>query len=89
MTTATASASTRPSARSMARTAAPLITLATTWAVRKGMMRGYEARTGKPAPVIYSRQASMVAKVAWAATMAATIAVIEIVVWQILESDED
>jgi len=52
-------------------------------------MKGYEARTGKPAPVIYSREASMMSKVLWATAMAATIAIIEIVVWQILDSDED
>ncbi len=40
MTTATAPASTADSARTMARTAAPLITLGTTWVVRKAMMRG-------------------------------------------------
>jgi hypothetical protein len=66
-----------------------LITLGATWVVRKGMMKGYEARTGKPAPVIYSREATMLSKVIWAAAMAATIAAIEIVVWQILDADDD
>jgi hypothetical protein len=89
MTTATAPASTADSARSMARAAAPLITLGTTWVVRKAMMRGYEARTGRPAPVVYSRESSMMSKVLWAATMAATIALIEVVVWQIFESADD
>ena len=77
------------STRSALRTARPLITLGATWVVRKGMMKGYEARTGKPAPVIYSRDASVVSKVLWAAGMAATIAAIEIVLWQILDSDDD
>jgi hypothetical protein len=77
------------STRSALRTARPFITVGATWVVRKGMMKGYEARTGKPAPVIYSREASMLSKVLWAATMAATIAAIEIIVWQILDSDED
>jgi hypothetical protein len=66
-----------------------LITLGATWVVRKGMMKGYEARTGKPAPVIYSREATMLSKVIWAAAMAATIAAIEIVLWQILDADDD
>ena len=66
-----------------------MITLGTTWMVRKAMIRGYEARTGKPAPVIYSRESSVISKVLWSATMAATIAVIEIVVWQIFEPGED
>jgi hypothetical protein len=88
MTTASAPAA-PDSARTMARAAAPLITLGATFVVRKLMMRTYEARTGKPAPVVYSREASAVSKVLWAATMAATIAVIEVVVWQIFESDDD
>jgi hypothetical protein len=57
--------------------------------VRKAMMKGYEARTGKPAPVIYSREASMTSKVLWAAAVAATIALIEVVAWQLFDSDED
>ena len=87
MTTATAPAVS--SARGALQTARPLITLGATWVVRKGMMKAYEARTGKPAPVIYSRDASMASKVLWASAMAATIAVIEIVLWQILDSDDD
>lgn len=87
MTTATAPAVS--SARGALQTARPLITLGATFVVRKAMMKGYEARTGKPAPVIYSRDASMVSKVLWASAMAATIAVIEIVLWQILDSDDD
>jgi hypothetical protein len=70
------------------RAARPLITLGATWAVRKGMMKGYESRTGRPAPVVYSREASMMSKVLWAAAMAATIAAIEIIVWQVLDDDE-
>jgi hypothetical protein len=89
MTTASAPAGAPASARTMGRAAAPLITLGTTFVVRKLMMRTYEARTGRSAPVVYSRDASAVSKVLWAATMAATIAVIEIVVWQIFESDDD
>jgi hypothetical protein len=87
MTTATAPAAS--SARTALQTARPLITLGATWAVRKGLMRGYEARTGRPAPVVYNRDASLLSKVLWSATMAATIALIEVVLWQILDSDED
>jgi hypothetical protein len=92
MTTASAPAPTSDptaSSRTMARAAAPLITLGATWAVRKVMMKAYEAATGQPAPVVYSREASTVAKIAWAATMAATIASIEIVVWKVLAEDDD
>lgn len=87
MTTATAPAIS--SARSALQTARPLITIGATWVVRKGLIRGYEARTGRPAPVVYSREASMASKVLWAATMAATIALIEAVLWQILDSTTD
>jgi hypothetical protein len=76
------------SARTVARTAAPLITMGATWAVRKGMMKGYESRTGRPAPVVHSREASLLSKVLWAAAMAGVIAMIEIVVWQVLSDDE-
>ena len=91
MTTASAPAPSAPapaaSSRTMARAAAPLITLGATWAVRKVMMKAYEAATGKPAPVVYSREASAVSKIVWSAVMAATIASIEIVVWKVLEDD--
>jgi hypothetical protein len=87
MTTATAPATT--SARTALQTVRPLITLGATWAVRKGAMRGYEARTGKPAPVIYNREASMVSKVLWAAAMAGTIALIEVILWQVFDSEDD
>ncbi len=89
MTTATAPLPSSSSTRNMARTAAPLIALATTWVVRKAMMKAYEGRTGKPAPVIYSRDASVVSKVLWAATMAATVALVEIVVTQVLDGYDD
>ena len=87
MTTVTTTSAS--SARAALQSAPPLITSGATWAVRKGLIRGYEARTGKPAPVVYSREASVASKVIWAATMAATIALIEAVLWQILDSVED
>ena len=76
------------SPRTLARTAAPLIAMGASWAVRKGMIKGYEARTGRPAPVIYSREASMVSRVLWAATLAGAVALIEVVVWQMLSDHE-
>jgi hypothetical protein len=87
MTTATAPAAS--STRAALQTARPLITLGATWAVRKGLIRAYEARTGRSAPVVYSREASVASKVLWAATMAASIALIEVVLWKVLESDDD
>ncbi len=87
MTTATAPAVN--STRATLQTVRPLITLGATWAVRKGLIRGYEARTGKAAPVVYSREASVASKVLWAAAMAASIALIEVVLWKVLDSDDD
>lgn len=74
--------------RDLLRSSAPLITLGATWAARKGLMKGYEARTGRPAPLIRSREASMVQKILWAAAMAGVIALIEVVVWKLID-DED
>jgi len=72
----------------MARSATPLITLGVTWVVRKAMMSAYESRTGRPAPVIHSRDASFVSKVLWSATLATTIAIAEILVFQVLDRDD-
>jgi len=82
------SPATTTSARTTARAAAPLISMGATWAVRKVMIRAYEARTGRPAPVIYSRDASLVSKVVWAAAMAGVIALVEVVVVQLLDGDD-
>ena len=82
------SPATTSSNRALLRASAPLITMGTTWAVRKGMISAYEARTGKPAPVVYSREASLASKVLWAAAMAGIIALIEVAVTQLLDSGE-
>jgi hypothetical protein len=74
--------------RPLARVTAPLIAMGASWAVRKSMISIYEARTGKPAPVIYSREASLTSKVVWAAAMAGVIALVEVVVMQFLDSDD-
>ena len=87
MTTATAPPAS--SARTALQTARPVISLVATWGVRKALMRGYEARTGRSAPVVYNREASLKAKILWSATMAATIALVEVILWQLLDSDED
>lgn len=77
------------SVRSAAANFAPLITMGTTWALRKALMAGYESATGKPAPVIHNRQASIAQRVMWAAAMSAAIAAIEIVVWRVVDSERD
>ena len=82
-------APTQSSARSMATAAAPLITMGTTLVVRKALMKGYEASTGKPAPVIANRDAPVLARILWSAGMAGVIASIEIVVWKLLDSSDD
>lgn len=76
------------SSRTALRTAAPLITMGATWAARKGMTKAYEARTGKSAPGVHSREASIATKVLWAAAIAGLVALIDIAIWQLLD-DED
>lgn len=82
-------APTQSSTRSMATAIAPLITMGTTLVVRKALMKGYEASTGKPAPVIANRDAPVLARILWSAGMAGVIASIEIVVWKLLDSSDD
>lgn len=77
------------SRRNLVRTAAPLITLGATWATRKSMVRGYEMRTGAPAPVLGSRASSPIHQVIWASVMGATAATIEVVVWRLIERIEE
>ena len=79
----------RSSSNGMATNMAPLITMGTAWVARKGMIMGYEAITGRPAPVVARRESPVLARLAWAATMAATLAAIEIVVWRMLDSGDD
>jgi len=87
MTTVTAA--NQSSVRNMATAVAPLITMGTTLVVRKALIKGYEASTGKPAPVIANRDAPVLARVLWSAGMAGVIASIEIVVWKLLDSTDD
>ena len=82
------SADTTSSSRTALRTAAPLITMGATWASRKGMTKSYEAGTGKSAPSVHSREASMLTKVLWAAAIAGMVALIDIAIWKLLD-DED
>ena len=86
---ASVTAPTQSSTRSMATAIAPLITMGTTLVVRKALMKGYEASTGKPAPVIANRDAPVLARILWSAGMAGVIASIEIVVWKLLDSTDD
>jgi len=75
--------------RAIARTAVPLVSMGATWAARKGLMKGYEAKTGKPAPLLSSRDASIVSKVVWAASLAAVLALVEAVIWKLLAEEEE
>lgn len=77
-----------PGGRQVARAAAPLITMGATWVVRKGMISVYESRTGKPAPLVGSRNGSIITRVAWAASVAAVIALVETLVMRALDEDE-
>jgi hypothetical protein len=85
---ATSTGTPAPGGRDLLRSTAPLITIGATWAARKGMMKGYEARTGKPAPLIRSREATVLQKILWAAAMAGVIALVEVVVWRMIDDEE-
>ena len=88
MTTPATSAPATPGGRDLLRSTAPLITLGATYMARKALMKGYEARTGKPAPLIRSRQATAMQKILWAATMAAVLALVEVAVWKAIGEDD-
>jgi hypothetical protein len=62
--------------------------MASTWAVRKALIAAYERRTGQPAPLVYSHGASPVRKVIWAATVAGTVALIEIVILHLIDNED-
>lgn len=74
-------------AASTAAKAAPVVSMGAAWAVRKAMVKGYERRTGKSAPLVYSHEASLKSKVLWAAAVAAAIALIEAIIWQAFRED--
>lgn len=76
------------STRTTLQTVAPLLNFGAAWAVRKAMVKGYESRTGKPAPLVHTRNGSVVATVAWAAAVAATLALIETVIIRALADND-
>jgi hypothetical protein len=82
-------APTQSSTRSMVTAAAPLITMGTAFFVRKALVKGYEASTGKPAPVIANREAPVLARILWSAGMAAMLASIEIMVAKVLDPGDE
>ncbi|MCU0300346.1 MAG: DUF4235 domain-containing protein [Candidatus Nanopelagicales bacterium] len=75
--------------RATARSVAPLITMGAAWGARKAMSKGFEAKTGRPAPLVRSRHASIVEKILWAAAMASVLALIEALVYRALDDEED
>lgn len=87
MSTVPATPSPNPSARQVIRQLSPLITITTTWMVRKAMVNAYQRRTGQPAPLIYASGVSPVRKVIWSAIMAGTVALIEIVILELAGED--
>ncbi len=72
----------------MLTAAAPAISLGAAWAARKGLAKAYEARTGHPAPLVARSDASITRRILWAAAMAASVALIEIVIWKLLDPDD-
>lgn len=87
-TTSAAAQQAAPSRRALARQLSPLVTMTATDLVRKAMISAYEARTHEPAPVIYASNVSPVKKILWTATVAAAVALIEIIVLEVIGGDE-
>ncbi len=56
---------------------APLITISTSFAVRRGMIAAYRNITGKPAPTVQTKEAPLLTKMAWAGAMAAVVTLVE------------
>jgi hypothetical protein len=77
------------SRRETLRTVAPLLNFGLTWGVRKGMIKAYESRTGRPAPLVHTRNGSVLATVAWAASIAAVLALVETLVIRALADDDE
>ena len=77
-----------PEARTTLQTVAPLLNFGAAWAVRKAMVKGYEARTGKPAPLVHTRNGSVLATVLWAAAVAAALALVETAIIRALNDND-
>jgi hypothetical protein len=75
--------------RATARSVAPLITMGAAWGIRKAMAKGFESRTGRPAPLVRSRQAPILEKIIWAAVMASMLALVEALVYKVLDDEVD
>jgi hypothetical protein len=75
--------------RATARTVAPLITMGAAFGIRKAMAKGFESKTGRPAPVVRSRQAGLMEKILWAAAMASMLALVEALVYKVLDDEID
>lgn len=74
--------------RALLRQLSPVVTMTATYVVRKAMISAYEARTHEPAPVIYARNVSPIKKVIWTATVAAAVALIEIIVLEVIGGED-
>jgi hypothetical protein len=68
---------------------APLIAMGAAWGIRKAMAKGFESRTGRPAPLVRSRQAPILEKILWAAAMASMLALVEALVYKVLDDEVD
>ncbi len=69
----------------------PLITAGATFAIRKSLTAAYRAKTGREAPTLLNRDASVASRVLWAATVAGAITLAEVLlleVFQKLTQDE-
>ncbi|MGV1005286.1 MAG: hypothetical protein ACOYEV_11095 [Candidatus Nanopelagicales bacterium] len=64
------------------RSLTPVITMLAAYGIRKLMTSGYEHRTGKPAPLVSSQEASVGSRVMWTVAVGATVALAESLIWE-------
>lgn len=69
--------------------AAPLIVIAATWASNKVLTMGYSAITGKEPPNPDDRRVSFARALTWTLATAATAAVVQMVIYRAVSSDND
>lgn len=62
------------------RTLAPLISMGVTWAVKKGMAKAYQRKTGAPPPQRSDQRAPLGTVLLWAGVTALTTALIDVLI---------
>jgi hypothetical protein len=72
--------------RNAMKTLTPLITTGVTFAVRKSLTAIYKAKTGREAPTLFNREASIASRVLWSAAVAGFITLAEVIMLEVLQN---